>query len=70
MTIIIPRAKLAQLDTSSLIEQYELIQANYGKRYNSTGPTRLQLRINYIVDLISARADNDDAVALRWCEET
>lgn len=64
----IPRARLAQATTAELIEQYELAISSHQGRYTDTAPR--QKRINYIVDLISARADNGDATALQWCEES
>lgn len=64
----IRKSQLSNATTATLIEQYDLTQANYGKRDNATGPTRLQLRINLIVDLISDRANTGDQVALSWFE--
>jgi hypothetical protein len=65
----IPLAKLPAAETTALIDQYELVTADAGaKRYNANGATRLQKRINMIVDLIGDRADDGDPIALAWFE--
>lgn len=70
MTETIPLAKLPATETTALVEQYALANARPGaKRYNANGPTRLQTRINLIVDLLSDRADDGDPNALAWFEE-
>lgn len=70
MTETIALAKLPQAETTALVEQYALANVNPGaKRYNANGPTRLQQRINLIVDLIGDRADDGDPIALAWFEE-
>lgn len=66
----IPQAKLAQLDATALIEQYDLANSKRGKRHNQNGPTRLQVRQELIVDLLLALAENGDPVACAWLERT
>jgi hypothetical protein len=63
----IPRARLAQATTTELIDQYKLGISSHKGRNTNVAPR--QKRINYIVDLLSARADDDDVVALQWLEE-
>ncbi|MFG2001614.1 hypothetical protein ACGFNU_20930 [Spirillospora sp. NPDC048911] len=58
------RDRLAKLNTSELIEQYELAISSYTGRYTNTSPR--QKRINYVVDLLGARADDGDVEALAW----
>jgi hypothetical protein len=64
----IPRARLVQITTAELIEQYNFAISSHAGRNTNFSPR--QQRINYIVDLLSARADNDDAAAVQWFEET
>lgn len=64
----IPRAQLAQATTTELIDQYKLGISSHKGRNTNVAPR--QKRINYIVDLILARADNDDAVAVQWFEDS
>lgn len=64
MTTTVPARRLAGLDTTALIAQYELAVSSHAGRYTSTG-TR-QKRINLIVNMLTARADTDDASALAW----
>lgn len=71
MTTAVPAAKLPKLPTAELIAQYELAMASRD-RYFATersacgGHSRQQRRINRIVDMLSDRADNDDAMATAW----
>lgn len=67
-TTTIRKAKLHQLGTPELIEQYDLAISSYAGRCTNTSPR--QKRIDYIVDLLSDRADSTDTVALTWLEET
>lgn len=64
----VAKAKLTSLSTEDLIAQYELAISSYKGRLTNVAPR--QQRINYIVDLISARADEDDAVALAFYAAT
>lgn len=66
MTQTIAKARLAKIDTATLIEQYDLAIGSYAGRLTEHAPR--QKRINYIVDLLSDRADADDATALAWFE--
>jgi len=56
--------------TADLISQYDQAITTRGARYGANGRTRLQSRINAIVDALSARADDGDPVALAWFEKT
>lgn len=67
-TKTVAKAKLTSLSTEDLIAQYELAISSYKGRLTNVAPR--QQRINYIVDLISARADEDDAVALAFYAAT
>lgn len=67
MTATIARAKLTGCDTTTLIEQYELAISSYAGRLTNCSPR--QHRINFIVDLLSDRADADDPTALTWFEK-
>jgi hypothetical protein len=64
----IRRDRLATLDTAALIGQYNLAISRPWGRHSNTMPG--QKRINYIVDLLSARADAGDPIALRWYAAT
>lgn len=66
MTATIARAKLSTASTATLIEQYCLAISSHAGRNTERAPR--QNRINYIVDLISDRADAGDTVALTWLE--
>jgi hypothetical protein len=72
MTTTVAAKQLPKLNTPDLIEQYDLAVAKRGFRpmYNAeTGvPTPRQQRINRIVDMISARADAEDANAIAWLD--
>jgi hypothetical protein len=70
MTTTIALAQLAKADTDALIAQYDAAISTPGRRYAANGRTPLQRRINTIVDLLSERADDDDAVALAWYAKT
>ena len=59
-----PKAKLPNLPTAELIAQYDLAVASYAGRMTNHSPR--QKRVDYIVSLLSDRADNDDAAALAW----
>ena len=63
----VPKARLVNLATTDLIGQYDRAIASYAGRFTNCSPR--QKRIDYIVDLIDARADEGDDVALRWFEE-
>lgn len=67
-TKTVAKAKLAGLSTTDLIAQYELGISSYKGRLTNVAPR--QQRINYIVDLISDRADKDDEVALAFYAST
>lgn len=62
------RDKLARLGTTELIDQYSAAISSYAGRYSNCAPR--QKRIDYIVDLLSQRADVGDATALTWYEES
>lgn len=64
MTQTIRKAKLAGLSTPDLIQQYDAAVSTYAGRVSNHSPR--QVRVNYIVDLLSARADADDLLALAW----
>lgn len=66
-THTIPFRKLAGLDTRTLILQYKLAISSYKGRNTNTAPR--QRRIDYVVDLLSERADAEDAEALAWLDE-
>jgi len=59
-------SKLPTLSTEDLIGQYDLAISSHSGRHTNHGPR--QVRINRIVDLISDRADANDAIALAWFE--
>lgn len=63
-TQTIAKAKLATIDTPTLIAQYDLAISSYAGRYTNCAPR--QKRINHIVDLLEARADAGDDVAIAW----
>lgn len=60
----VPRARLHRLSTPELIAQYNLAIGSSRGRYSNAAPR--QKRINFIVDILSARADADDRDALAW----
>ena len=60
----IAKAKLPGCDTAILIEQYDAAISSYAGRLTNCSPR--QQRINYIVDMLSDRADAGDPVALSW----
>jgi len=62
-----PRARLQNLTTADLIAQYDLAISSHAGRTSNVGPR--QQRINYIVELLSDRADLGDAEALSWYEK-
>ncbi len=62
----IAKAKLTGCDTATLIGQYDLAISSYAGRLTNCSPR--QKRIDYIVDLLSDRADAGDPVALKWFE--
>ena len=66
MTNTYPARTLHRLTTPDLIAQYDLAISTHAGRYTNTSPR--QKRINKIVDLLSARADDGDAVALAFYE--
>lgn len=55
---------LHRLATDELIAQYDLAISSHAGRYTNAGPR--QVRINRIVDLLSARADAGDETAAAW----
>lgn len=63
-----PKVQLAKLATVDLIAQYDAAVSSHKGRHTEKAPR--QRRINYIVDLLSARADVGDAAALAWFEVT
>lgn len=70
MTLSKPRTvrqdRLRGLDTAELIGQYDLAVSSSRGRYSNTAPR--QKRINFIVDILSARADAGDEVAGEWLD--
>jgi hypothetical protein len=64
MTTTVPQSRLPKLRTSDLISQYELAISSFHGRYSNTGPR--QKRIDFIVELILDRAENDDAEAIEF----
>lgn len=66
-TTTVAKARLTRLATADLIGQYERAISSYAGRCTNFSPR--QQRINHIVDLLSQRADDGDAVALAWYEE-
>ena len=67
MTATIPARDLAKASTADLIAQYDKAIGSFAGRYSNTAPR--QRRINLIVDLLAARADKDDALALDWLKK-
>jgi hypothetical protein len=61
-------AELPRLTTADLITQYNRADAKRGARHNAeTGiKTRLQVRIDTIVDLLADRAEAGDELAEAW----
>jgi hypothetical protein len=68
MTSTLPARNLPKVSTATLIVQYQLAIASHGGRYTDAAPR--QRRINRIVNLLSDRADADDAEALAWFAAT
>lgn len=64
MTKTAPARSLPNLTTADLIAQYELAISSYAGRYTNHSPR--QKRINLIVDLLEARADDGDETADAW----
>lgn len=64
MTKTVAKAQLARIDSVALIDQYNLAISSYAGRYTNCSPR--QKRINFIVDLLAARADAGDEIALAW----
>jgi hypothetical protein len=62
----IAKRNLTTLGTAELIGQYSEAISTYAGRLTNTSPR--QQRINYIVDLLSDRADNGDPEALKFLE--
>lgn len=67
-TTTIRRDRLHKATTAELIGQYDAAISSHKGRNTNFSPR--QKRINYIVDLISARADDGDAIALAWLDAT
>jgi hypothetical protein len=67
-TTTIRRDRLHALATAELIGQYDAAISSYKGRCTNFSPR--QKRIDFIVNLLSARADNDDAAALAWFATT
>jgi hypothetical protein len=63
-TKTVRRDRLDNLDTAELIGQYDAAISSYAGRCTNFSPR--QKRIDYIVDLLSERADRDDSIALAW----
>lgn len=64
MTESVRRDRLHALCTEALIAQYDLAISSYKGRFTNCSPR--QKRIDFIVDLLSERADHDDPMALEW----
>ena len=60
----VPARQLTGLPTPELIGQYDWALRDFKGRQTNTSPR--QKRINFIVDLLSARADAGDAEANAW----
>lgn len=67
MTTTIAKSKLAGADTATLISQYDWAISSHAGRITEYAPR--QKRIDYIVDLLSDRADAGDTSALAWFEK-
>lgn len=65
-TIRIDRLKTAA--TVDLIVQYDKAISTYAGRLSNKAPR--QVRINYIVDILSERADTGDIDALAWFDRS
>lgn len=65
-TATIPARDLHKATTADLLAQYDSAISTNAGRYTNTSPR--QARINLIVDLLAARADDDDALAIAWLE--
>lgn len=63
-TETVAKAKLTKLSTADLIAQYELAISSYSGRMTNFSPR--QKRIDFIVGLLSDRADEGDTDALAW----
>lgn len=64
MTYTTAKSKLHTLSTTDLIAAYDEAINSYSGRYTDTSPR--QRRINYIVDLLVERGDDNDSVAAAW----
>jgi hypothetical protein len=64
MTKTMPKRNLTSATTAQLVEQYDKATSTYAGRLSNCAPR--QQRINFIVDLLSDRADANDADALAW----
>lgn len=67
--VLAPTVRHDQLDrlgTVDLIDQYNSAISSYAGRITNSSPR--QQRINYVVDLLSARADDGDQAAQAWLE--
>lgn len=56
--------KLSKIGTEALIGQYDLAISSYAGRITNSSPR--QRRINMIVDILTDRADDGDALAIAW----
>ena len=63
-TNTVPRARLSSLTTEALIAQYDLALTSTKGRYSNYAPR--QKRINFICDMLLARAESGDALADDW----
>lgn len=63
----VPARDLAKLNTVALIDQYDRAISSHAGRYTNTGPR--QARINRITDMLAARADAGDPLALAWFDQ-
>jgi len=68
VTTTVAAQQLPKLSTTDLIAQYDLAMSARTRVISADGNdiSRTQKRINRIVDILSARADADDAEALAW----
>lgn len=64
MTTTIRRDRLNKATTAELISQYDAAISSHQGRNTNFSPR--QKRIDHIVNLLSDRADHDDATALAW----
>jgi hypothetical protein len=58
--------QLAKLPTPELIAEYDIAISSYDGRFTNASPR--QKRINYVVDLLTDRADNGDDTAQEWLD--